>query len=92
MDTCYATTEGCTCWPNVECGPSVLCVPIDEFPPERDCPLEGRDCAGLARAAATLEAYFSYGFGFEYDPPPHVRSSLEACADAVATRLAAECP
>jgi hypothetical protein len=51
------------------------------------------DCAGLARAVATLEAYrdgtpFIF---FPYEPPPALAASVESCTMRLAGALQAEC-
>ncbi len=93
-DSCEHDAEGtCQCIYYEECAPLALCIPEDEFPPSRDCPIEDpMDCFGLSRAVAALEAYRDgTQFFFPYDPPPALAASVEACAERLATALQSEC-
>jgi len=75
--------------------PLALCVPIEEFPPERDCSFVGMDCAELAKAVETLEAYRDgtefFFIDEPYEPPAPLAASVEACAEQLSTLLQAEC-
>jgi hypothetical protein len=89
-DSCEVTANGCECIHYEECTPTAICLSVDEFPADNDCPIGTLDCAGLEQAAATLEAHIT-GDGFffpdPYELPGNLAASLEACAQAVGLRL-----
>ena len=93
-DSCDVTASGCECLRYEECFASAVCLPIDEFPPEKDCPIANLDCAELERAMATLEAYLDGGsdvFLEPYEAPANLTADLQACFDAVFVRHENEC-
>jgi hypothetical protein len=94
-DSCYPSLGECDCSYWEECMPLALCVPIEEFPPERDCSFVGTDCVELTTAVETLEAYRDgtafMPIGGPYEPPAPLAASVEACAEKLATLLQAEC-
>ena len=93
-DSCSIDEDECFCSVWEECIPLAVCLPIAEFPPERDCPIDDpMDCLALAQAVETLEAYrdgtpFIF---FPYEPPPALAESVESCAMRLAGALQAEC-
>ncbi|HEX6275848.1 MAG TPA: hypothetical protein VFZ53_22555 [Polyangiaceae bacterium] len=91
-ESCETTASGCECRYHEECFPSAVCLRVDLFPPENDCPIADLDCAELDQADRTLRGYLDGDVFFEpYEPPANVASSLEACRAAVEARWQAEC-
>jgi hypothetical protein len=95
LDSCILIDGECDCAYWEECMPLALCVPIEEFPTERDCSFVGTDCAELMTAVETLEAYRDgtafMPIGGPYQPPAPLAASVDACAEKLATLLQAEC-
>jgi hypothetical protein len=97
-DSCSYSDDECLCAVWEECFPLAVCLPEDEFPPSRDCPIDRAaddapaDCFLLSRAVMTLEAYRDGSeFFFPYEPPPVLAASVESCAMRLADALQAEC-
>jgi hypothetical protein len=91
-DSCERTASGCECRYREQCFPSAVCLLVDVFPPENDCPIAALDCAELDQAERTLRGYLDGDVFLEpYEAPENVASSLEACRADVEARLRAEC-
>jgi hypothetical protein len=92
-DSCDLYEGECSCAVWEECLPLAVCLPVAEFPPERDCPIDDpMDCAALAGAVETLGVYRDgTEFFFPYDPPEALDASVESCAMRLARALQVAC-
>jgi hypothetical protein len=91
-DSCNTIGGSCGCAFYEEAAPLALCIPVSEFPPERDCTFESRDCNAIVRALETVSAYRDgSAFFFPYDPPEDLAQSVEACEQKLLELLETTC-
>lgn len=91
-DSCDRASGECQCYQYEECGPRAVCLDADEFPEERDCPIEGLSCAELEGAAATVRAYVEReGWFAGGGAPGNLGEMVDDCAAKIDGALAA-CP
>jgi hypothetical protein len=86
-DSCELTTQGqcvCSC---LESGDEfrAVCLPRSEFPPSRDCPIDGLSCAELGAAANVVESYRNIEDLFELAEP------LDRCIEKIADQRRTQC-
>ena len=88
-DSCEDSSGACECMPYPECGARALCLSVQEFPPESECPVESFSCAELSRTAVNLQAYADEeDFLVTSETSSAVKGRTEACRAKVNGLLA----